>query len=174
MATVLTERHFDWPTDAEITRELRTDMARLAQQYGTKSIRQMDAELAQEKQMQEEAKITRMARGLSLRDAPHSAAAARAKREAARAATPAAQRKERIAKQKAERAERKKVLDLGTAAITILKKDFAFGKEGSGRNRAWQACLKSKTVGEYLKNGGAKKYLTRWEAAGAIKLGEAK
>ena len=58
-----------------------------------------------------------------------------------------------------------------TRKITVLDKDFQFGREGTARNKAWLACIKAKTVSDYAKAGGALKYLPRWVAAGAITLG---
>lgn len=168
---VLTEADFDWPTNEQYRQEIRNDLARIARETGAKSIHTMLAEDAEERRM-EELKLTPMARGLSNRDAPHSAKAVKDKRIAYKAATPGAKAKARQREAKEQRAEKAKVLALGTAKITIVDKDFTFGKEGTARNRAWLACKKSKTVGEYLKNGGVKKYLARWEKAGAIKVKE--
>lgn len=55
--------------------------------------------------------------------------------------------------------------------ITILDKKYVYGGEGSLRRASWDACKASKTTAEYKAKGGAAKYLSRFEAAGAIKLG---
>lgn len=111
-----------------------------------------------------------LAKGLDARSAPHSAksvADAAGKGNPAKAPAKA----DKKAAKKAERAEKAAPKGDDTRAIKILKKDFAFGREGSARRASWDACLKSGNVAAYAKAGGALKYLPRWASAGAIKLG---
>lgn len=114
--------------------------------------------------------VAKLANGLDGRSAPHSAksvADAAGKGNPAKAAPKAADkkaaRKEAKAATAAPKADDKR-------AITIVKKDFAFGREGTARRASWDICLKSKTAADYIAKGGAAKYLPRWVSAGAIKL----
>lgn len=113
----------------------------------------------------------KLANGLDGRSAPHSAKAAgdsNRKNPAPKGPKPAeakkAARKEVAAAKATPKAD-------DTRAITVVKKDFAFGRDGTARRDNWNRCLKAKTVAAYIAAGGAAKYLTRWVAAGAIKLG---
>ena len=118
--------------------------------------------------------VSGLARGLDGRNAPHSKAALRAERAAAKGTNKADKRAEREkakAERKAARAARAAPKADDTRRITILDKNFTFGREGTARNLSWLACKKAKTVADYAKAGGKLKYLPRWAAAGAIKLG---
>lgn len=115
-----------------------------------------------------------MARGLSTRDAPHSAKSMYDHRRHEKTSNKADARQarlEREANRKAARAKRAAPKADDERKITIVDKKFSFGREGSARNASWLACKKSKTVAEYADKGGALKYLPRWVSAGAIKLG---
>lgn len=170
---VLTDTSFSFPPDRVYRAELEQDLRALSRATGTKRIATLEQERRDQLKEQDMAKHpthypqTKLARGLDSQNSPHSVAAARAKREAAKRD----ELKAREAKGKAERKAKREAVSTETTRITILNKAFVFGREGSTRNACWQTCLKSKTVGDYLGNGGAKKYLPRWEAAGAIRLG---
>jgi len=111
----------------------------------------------------------KLANGLDGRSAPHSSkAVADSKAKEAPKAKPAAAKKEA---KKAERVAKAAPKADDTRAITILKKDFAFGRDGTARRDSWNKALKAKTAAAYIAAGGAAKYLPRWVAAGAIKLG---
>ncbi len=119
-----------------------------------------------------------LAKGLDGRNAPHSAkcvaddrAKSRANNKADKAAEKAKAKAEKKAARVAERKAKAAPKADDTRKITIVDKKFTFGREGTARNMSWIACTKSKTVSAYAKAGGALKYLPRWEAAGAIKLG---
>lgn len=170
---VLTDTSFSFPPDRVYRAELEQDLRRLSRETGTKRIATIEHE-RREQEKESMAKLhpthypqTKLARGLDVHNSPHSVAAARAKREAAKRD----ERKAREQASKAERKQKREAVSTDSTKITILNKDFVFGREGSTRNACWQTCLRSKTVGDYLGNGGAKKYLTRWEAAKAIRLG---
>lgn len=169
---VLTDTSFSFPPDRLYRAELEQELRRLSRETGTKRI----ATLEHERREQEKESMaihpsqypqTKLARGLDSQNSPHSVAAARAKREAAKRD----ELKAREAKGKAERKAKREAVSTETTKITILNKAYVFGREGSTRNANWQTCLRSKTVGDYLANGGLKKYLPRWEQAGAIRLG---
>jgi hypothetical protein len=124
----------------------------------------------------------KLAAGLDARSAPHSAASVRdARPKAANKADAVTQKpaKPAMAKRAQEAKAERKAKAATTAApkaddarkITVVDKKFTYGKEGSSRNASWIACTKAKTVADYAKAGGAVKYLPRWVAAGAIKLG---
>ena len=57
------------------------------------------------------------------------------------------------------------------AKIIVVNSAFTFGAPQTKRNESWLA-LKAqrgtRTVARYLANGGARKYLARWERAGVI------
>lgn len=114
-----------------------------------------------------------LATGLDGRNAPHASKAVQDRKAAAKPA-PAAKAVAAQAK-KAERKEAAvaKAAPKGddTRKITIVKKDFAFGRDGTARRQSWDTALKSATVAAYIAKGGAAKYLPRWVAAGAVKLG---
>lgn len=114
--------------------------------------------------------VAKLASGLDGRSAPHSAKsvadAASANRNAAKTAAKPADKK--AARKDAKAATAPKADD--KRAITIVKKDFAFGREGTARRQSWDLCLKSKTAAAYIAAGGAAKYLPRWVSAGTIKL----
>lgn len=126
----------------------------------------------------------KLAAGLDGRNSPHAAKSVADGRQRstnkADAATqkPAAKPATTKAPAKAKKEERKAAREASAAPkaddtrkITIVDKKFTYGKEGSARNASWLACTKAKTVADYAKAGGAVKYLPRWVAAGAIKLG---
>jgi hypothetical protein len=164
---VLNERDFSWPTNAEIRRELEQELRTMSREQGSKRI----ATLEQEAREMEYA--TKLARGVNAQNSPQCAASQRSQRERIAKAKQATKSvvKERVeAKAKAAKAKREAVSNDATR-ITIVNKAYVFGRDGSARQACWQACLRSKTVGEYLSAGGAKKYLPRWEQAGAIRLG---
>lgn len=113
----------------------------------------------------------KLAAGLDGRSAPHSSKAvadARVKDKPAAKAATAPAKKQAKAAAKAEKAAPKAD---DNRKITLLDKKFTYGKDGTSRRSAWGACAKSKTVADYAAAGGALKYLPRWVAAGAIKLG---
>lgn len=175
MARLLKDTDFGFLTDRQYRAELEQELRAMSAANGTKRISVLEQERRAEQRAQEEAMTkthsdypqTKLARGLDSQNSPHSVAAARAKREAfARD-----QRKEREVKAKVERKQKREAVSSDATKITILNKAYVFGREGSTRNACWQTCLGSKTVGDYLANGGAKKYLPRWEAAKAIRLG---
>lgn len=118
-----------------------------------------------------------LARGVDGHNSPQTTAAHAAKKQAERKAAKATEKpapKPTEAKKearKAERAEKAAPKAGDKRAITILKKDFAFGKEGTARRQSWDKALKAKTVDAYISAGGAAKYLPRWVSAGAVKLG---
>ena len=75
--------------------------------------------------------------------------------------------KAKAAPAKAEEAKAK------VRTITILKKDFTFGREGTVRRASWDALTSikgTKTDAAYKANGGKTKYLRRWAAAGVIQI----
>lgn len=118
--------------------------------------------------------VAKLANGLDGRSAPHSA---KAVGDAAGKGNPAkgpAKSEPKPADKKAARKEAKAATAAPKAddkrSITIVKKDFAFGREGTARRASWDICLKAKTAADYIAKGGAAKYLPRWVAAGAIKL----
>lgn len=57
--------------------------------------------------------------------------------------------------------------------VTIKDKDFTFGGEGTKRRESWEALIGqrgTRTLEKYLERGGKRKYIKRWEKAGAIAL----
>lgn len=119
-----------------------------------------------------------LARGVESRKAPHSAkalsdanGAARGANKADKAALVAKAKATKAAARKAERTAKASPKADDTRKITVLDKKFTYGREGTARRAAWDACAKAKTVADYAAAGGALKYLPRWTAAGAIKLG---
>lgn len=119
-----------------------------------------------------------LAKGLDARNAPHSHKALgddRARAKTAAKADAAQERGKQAAEKKAARKAERSAKAVPKAddnrKITIVDKNFTFGREGTARNLSWLACKKAKTVAEYAKAGGALKYLPRWVSAGAIKLG---
>lgn len=165
MAKVLRESDFNWPTEAELRRSNEEALRKVARETGAKRIVELEHEARMASLVHGQ---PAMARGVSNRDAPHSRAALRKARAAEATTAPA---KERAVKRKAERASRAAPKADDTRKITVLNKAFTFGAEGTARNMSWLACKSSKTVAEYAAKGGALKYLPRWAAAGAIKLG---
>ena len=117
----------------------------------------------------------RLANGIDARNSPQSVAAHQAgKGKASKAAekpAPASKADPKKEARKTERAEKAAPKGDDKRAITILKKDFAFGRDGSARRASWDKVLKAKTVQAYIAAGGAPKYLPRWQSAGAIKMG---
>lgn len=117
-----------------------------------------------------------LARGITGRDAPQSSKAVADRRGTGNptvkaSAKPAPKAAAKKAERKAAKAEKAAPKGDDTRAITIVKKDFAFGREGTARRSCWDKALKAKTVAAYIAAGGAAKYLPRWVSAGAIKLG---
>lgn len=53
--------------------------------------------------------------------------------------------------------------------ITVVEKENPY-REGSKRAASWDALKGAKTVEDYKANGGAVKYISRWESEGRIKL----
>lgn len=116
--------------------------------------------------------VAKLANGVDSRSAPHASKAvadAKAKSTPAKAA-PKAKADGKKAERKAERAAKAAPKGDDKRAITIVKKDFAFGREGTARRSSWDKAMKAKTVAAYIAAGGAAKYLPRWVSAGAIKL----
>ena len=148
-------------SDKQIRKELEREIAREAAETGTPRVNAKTP--------------SGMARGVNGQNSPQSSKALSDERAKAKASNKAdkAQSSAKV------RTEAKKVARAAKAApkadddrqITILQKDFTFGREGSARNASWVACTKSKTVADYAAKGGALKYLPRWVAAGAVKLG---
>lgn len=118
----------------------------------------------------------KLASGLDGRSAPHSAKAVADRRgKAAAAPAKASNKTDKAQARKAAAVEKKAARATPKAddnrKITVVDKAFGYGKPGSARNASWLACAKAKSVAEYAAKGGALKYLPRWVAAGAIKLG---
>lgn len=121
----------------------------------------------------------KLASGLDGRNAPQSAASVAKHRGSAKATNKAdavtqkAPAPAKAAKEarKAKRAETAAPKADDTRKIAVVDKKFTYGKEGTSRRASWDACTKAKTVADYAAAGGAVKYLPRWVAAGAIKLG---
>lgn len=123
----------------------------------------------------------KLANGLTGRNAPNCGAALQdAKAKLAKGkATPQVPALKGMAplgiKPKAAKADKPakapKVTADDTRKLVIVDKKFTFGGEGTSRRAAWNATTKAKTVADYIAAGGARKYLARWEKAGAIKLG---
>lgn len=133
---------------------------------------------AKAKELTEAAKAPgHLAKGVDSRNSPHSAKSVADRKAKERPLTKAAQNDHRAIKEakarkaKAERAAKAAPKADDDRKITVVDKKFAYGKEGTSRRASWDACTKSKTVAEYAAKGGALKYLPRWTAAGAIKLG---
>lgn len=57
-----------------------------------------------------------------------------------------------------------------TRKVTVVKDKVPTYRDGSGRADAWALMAKAKTVQDYLDAGGKGKYVSRWEAEGAITL----
>jgi hypothetical protein len=120
-----------------------------------------------------------LARGLDKKSAPNTVDAMRmnkaqerkAEKAAAESVAPAKVKAVKAEQRKAERAEKAAPKADDTRAITLLVKDYVFGKEGTARRKSWDICVKSNTVAAYIKAGGAAKYLPRWVASKVIKLG---
>lgn len=117
-----------------------------------------------------------LARGVDGHNSPHSTKAHADKRAAERKGAKAAEPKPsptaaKKEARKAERAEKAAPKAGDKRTITVVDKGFTFGREGSARRDNWDKAVKAKTVDAYLSAGGAAKYLPRWVAAGAIKLG---
>lgn len=56
-----------------------------------------------------------------------------------------------------------------TRKITVVEKENPYRAE-SKRALSWNALKGAKTVADYVANGGAAKYISRWESEGRIKL----
>lgn len=120
----------------------------------------------------------KLAAGLDGRNAPHSAKSVGDHNNAAKGTNRADKVQARKAAETTKKAARKAEKTAKAAPkaddnrkITILDKKFTYGREGSSRRQSWDAVKGSKTVADYAAKGGALKYLPRWAAAGAIKLG---
>ncbi len=120
-----------------------------------------------------------LARGLDRKSAPNTVDAMRMNKAAERKAEKAAvesvapAKAAKIAKVEARKEQRQaKTAPKGddTRAIKVLDKKFTYGREGSSRRACWSLAAKGGAVADYIKAGGAAKYLPRWVAAGAIKL----
>ena len=121
-----------------------------------------------------------LARGLDGRSAPHSAKAiadqngkagpAKLRKDEAKAKLASAKEAKKAERTAAKAAKAAPKAD-DNRKITVVDKKFTYGREGTARRASWGACKASKTVADYAKAGGALKYLPRWVAAGAIKLG---
>lgn len=156
-------------TDKDRRAEIEQDLRKISRETGAKRVSQIEAE--RNAKLATPKPVGHLAAGLDGRNSPHSAKAVQDNRAAARKGEPAP--KPAVAKKEARKAAK-----AATAApkaddqrkITIVKKDFAFGREGTARRSSWDICLKAKTAAEYIAKGGAAKYLPRWVSAGAIKL----
>lgn len=116
--------------------------------------------------------VGHLARGLDSRNAPHSAKAVADNKAKEKPATKAEKAKPAPrADKKAATAAKAAPKSDDARKITVLDKKFTYGKEGTTRRSSWDACTKAKTVADYAAAGGALKYLPRWAASGAIKLG---
>lgn len=118
----------------------------------------------------------KLANGVDSRSAPHSAkavadnkAAGSNKADKKVAATKA--KTDAKAERKAKRAEKAAPKADDNRKVTIVDKKFTYGREGSSRRSAWDALKSGMTVAAYIAAGGKAKYLPRWVAANAIKLG---
>lgn len=109
----------------------------------------------------------KLAKGLDVHNAPHSTKAMADSR--GRTAVPA----------KAKAAPKPKTPKVRPNAapkaddprkIVHLRNDYVFGAEGTARRASWDACVKAKSVADYVSAGGKVKYLPRWVAAKVIKL----
>lgn len=80
------------------------------------------------------------------------------------------------AKANAKAKEPTKTEQRDARVITLKDKEFVYGGEGTTRRKSWDALAKAfgkngkATVGEFKENGGAVKYLSRWEGAKAIAI----
>lgn len=114
----------------------------------------------------------KLANGITGQNSPHSAKSVADQRAKDKPAPKAADKK--VARKEAAKAKAAPKGD-DTRKLTLLRKDFTFGAVGSARNDSWLVCaavIKAKgTVADYIAKGGKAKYLPRWAAAGAIKLG---
>lgn len=154
-------------SDKQLQAETEADLRKIARETGAKRV----AEIKWEKAAKAEP-VGHLAKGLDAQNSPHSVKAiADAKRKAAPAAKAAPKATESKAAKQAARAAKAAPKADDNRKIVIVDKKFTYGKEGTSRRASWDACTKSKTVAEYAKAGGALKYLPRWVAAGAIKLG---
>lgn len=115
-----------------------------------------------------------LARGVDSRNAPQSAKAVADQKRSAKPAAAAAKAEKKAAR-KAERAAKAAPKADDARKITIVDRKFTFGGDGTARRQCWDACVataKAKgTVADYIARGGKAKYLPRWAASGAIKLG---
>lgn len=113
-----------------------------------------------------------LAKGLNSHNAPHSAKAIADNNDKNKPTTAATKKPApKAPEKKAARAAKATPKADDARKITIVDKKFSYGAEGTSRRASWDACKASKTVAEYAAKGGALKYLPRWAAAGAIKLG---
>jgi hypothetical protein len=153
--------------------EMEKDLRKISRETGAKRISTIEQERRDAEKAKAPKPVGHLAAGLDGRNSPHSAKAVQDNRAAAKKGAPAAAPKP--ADKKAARVAAKAATAAPKAddkrAITIVKKDFAFGREGTARRQSWDVCLKAKTAAAYIAAGGAAKYLPRWVSAGAIKLG---
>lgn len=169
---VLTEADFPFPTEKAMRLEHDQQIKRIAREDRCPRAFTVAYGEDQMTKTQTTTATTKLARGVDAQNSPQSAKAVadnRAKNAAA--AKGAAPAKAAKTAAKAERKAKSEAVNTDSTKITILNKDFTFGREGSGRNLSWIAAKKAKTVGAYIAAGGARKYLARWQSAGAIKLG---
>lgn len=154
-------------TDKQLAAETEADLRKIARETGAKRVAEIEREKAAKAKP-----VGHLAKGLDAQNSPHSVKAiADAKRKAAPAAKAAPKAAEKKAARTAERAAKAAPKADDNRKIVIVDKKFSYGKEGTSRRASWDACVKAKTVAEYAAKGGALKYLPRWVAAGAIKLG---
>lgn len=154
-------------TDKQLQAETEADLRKIARETGAKRVAEIEREKAAKAKP-----VGHLAKGLDAQNSPHSVKAiADAKRKTAPAAKAAPKAAENKAAKQAARAAKAAPKADDARKIVIVDKKFAYGKEGTSRRASWDVCLKSKTVADYAKAGGALKYLPRWVAAGAIKLG---
>lgn len=161
---VLGAEDFAHPTDKQMRAEIEADLRKIASETGAPRL----AQLGQKQP-------TQLARGINTRQAPHSAAALAAGR--AKAKPPKVEKKAPTPKTQNQAAKTSKpaapIATDDARSITVTNKEYTYGRPGSARAAAWAVCAAptTKTVADYAQAGGKVKYLPRWVAAGAIKLG---
>ena len=161
---VLTEQDIVGPkgeTQAAMKKRLGKELAQESKAEGTIRASQIGKDVV-------------LANGVSGRGNPHSAKAVqdqKAKAKAVGKADKVAAKGKVAADKKEARAAKAAPKADDNRKIAIVDKKFVYGREGTARRAAWDACVSARTVADYAKKGGALKYLPRWTAAGAIKLG---
>lgn len=154
-------------TDKQLQAETEADLRKIARETGAKRVAEIEREKAAKAKP-----VGHLAKGLDAQNSPHSVKAiADAKRKAGPAAKAAPKVAEKKVARTAERAAKAAPKADDARKIKVLDRKFTYGKEGTSRRASWDACMKAQTVADYAKAGGALKYLPRWVAAGAIKLG---